>query len=92
MTDTPRLIQDRYRRMLMQRPGPERLRMGCEMFDAARALVRASLGDARGVDHTPEFNARLFLRTYAGDFTAEQTARIIAHLLQSGRIEAAQRR
>ncbi len=79
MTDTARSIQDRYRNMLMQRSGVDRLRMGCEMFDAARVLMRASLGDPREA-RTPELNARLFLRTYAGDFTAEQVARIVAHL------------
>ena len=84
MTDTPRIIQDRYRRMLMQRSGADRLRMGCDMFDAARALMRASLGDPRGLTHTPEVNARLFFRTYAGDFTPEQVARIVAHLRHAG--------
>jgi hypothetical protein len=33
----------RYRRMLMERSGAERMAMGSAMFDAARAIVLASL-------------------------------------------------
>lgn len=84
MTDTTPAVQDFYRRLLMQRSPAERLRMGCEMFDAARTLLRASLGDSRGVDRTPELNARLFLRTYGGDFSVEEAARIAAHLRNAG--------
>jgi len=85
MSDTPRSIQDLYRHLLMRRSGADRLRMGCEMFDAARALVRASLGAPRREPDTPELNARVFLRTYAGDFTPEQVVRIVAHLRHAGR-------
>jgi hypothetical protein len=35
------------RQLLMQRSGTERLKMGCTMFDTARALMRAGLGDAK---------------------------------------------
>ncbi|MDH4082956.1 MAG: hypothetical protein OEV99_04220 [Nitrospira sp.] len=37
MTDTPPDIDERYRAMLMQRTGEERLKMGCAMRDTARA-------------------------------------------------------
>ena len=83
MTDTPPGVQERYHRMLMQRSGVERLQMACGMFDAARVLVRAGLGDATQANHTPEFNAKLFVRTYAGDFDAPTTARIVAHLTRT---------
>jgi hypothetical protein len=83
MTDTPPAIQERYRRMLMQRSGVERLQMACAMFDAARILVRAGLGDVTQTNHTPEVNAKLFVRTYGGDFDAPTTARIVAHLTRT---------
>ncbi|HEX7410214.1 MAG TPA: hypothetical protein VF515_21545 [Candidatus Binatia bacterium] len=38
MTDTPDAVRTRYRVMLMRRPGAERLKMACDMFDAARRL------------------------------------------------------
>lgn len=43
MQDTPPEVDERYRAMLMQRTGGERLMMGCAMCDTARALVEASL-------------------------------------------------
>jgi len=43
MKDTPPEIEPRYRAMLMQRSGEERLTMGCAMRETARALVEASI-------------------------------------------------
>ena len=43
MKDTPPEIDARYRAMLMQRSGEERLTMGCAMRETARALVEASI-------------------------------------------------
>jgi hypothetical protein len=68
------------RRLLMKRTGAERLKMGCAMFDTARALMRAGLGDEIGTDRSPELRVRLFERTYGRDFDATTAARIIAHL------------
>jgi hypothetical protein len=42
MNDTPPEIAELMRKMLMARSGAERVRMGCEMFDTARALALAS--------------------------------------------------
>jgi hypothetical protein len=80
VNDTPAVVRDRYRRMLLARSGAERLEMGSRMFDAARRLVRASLGDPHGVDDSPELRARLFLRVYGGDFAPTTAARIAARL------------
>ncbi len=80
MNDTPAPIQERYRRMLLDRSGSERLEMGGRMFDTARRLARASLGDPSGDDCSPELRARLFLRLYASDFTPAAAARIAAWL------------
>ncbi len=43
MNDTPPAIEDKMRRMIMARSGAERMVMGASMFDAARAMVLASL-------------------------------------------------
>jgi len=68
------------RRLLMERPAGERLKMGCAMFDTARALMRAGLGDAAGTDRSAAMRVRLFERTYGRDFDAATAARIVAHL------------
>lgn len=50
MNDTPPEVEERYRAMLLQRTGEERLIMGCTMRDTARAMVEASAG-ARSERH-----------------------------------------
>lgn len=80
MNDTTPEMRERYRQMLMSRPGAERVEMAFRMFDAARMLVRASLGDPDGVDHSAEMRVRLFLRTYGRDFDAETKQKIVASL------------
>ena len=81
MNDTSPAIAKLQRQLLMQRSGPERLKMGCAMFDTARALMRAGLGDGTGVDRSPAMRVRLFERTYGREFNPIAAARIVAHLL-----------
>jgi hypothetical protein len=54
------------------------------MFDAARTLVRAGLGDPDGVDRSAEMRVRLFLRTYGSDFDEETRQRIVNRLRAEG--------
>ncbi len=80
MIDTPEAIRNQYRALLMQRSGVERLKMGSDMFDAARALVRASLGDPAGTNGSPDFKVRLFLRLYGRDFDPQARECIVRRL------------
>jgi hypothetical protein len=80
MTDTSAAAAARYRALLLARSGEERLCMAAGMFDSARALMRAALGDADGTDHSPAMRAALFLRTYGGDFDPATRERIAARL------------
>ncbi len=43
MNDTSPEVERIFRRMLLQRSGEERMRMGCSMHATAQALVRASV-------------------------------------------------
>ncbi|HVS81697.1 MAG TPA: hypothetical protein VHE60_08170 [Pyrinomonadaceae bacterium] len=61
MKDTPKEVEDRFREMIMARSGEERLIMGCQMFDAARAIIIASLPKDLPDD---EFKRLLFERIY----------------------------
>ena len=45
MKDTPDKIQRKFHSMLLKRSGEERLKMGCSMHAAARALVKASISE-----------------------------------------------
>ena len=61
MNDTPPAIEDKMRRMIMARSGAERMVMGASMFDAARAMVLASLPKDLSED---ELRLRLLERVY----------------------------
>jgi hypothetical protein len=75
MEDTPRHVQERYRRQIMALAPEERLRMVSSLFDTARALVLAGLPP--GV----EPRRALFLRFYGQDFPdPAQRERILAAL------------
>lgn len=84
MTDTPEPVRRLYHRLLMQRTGEQRLLMGCAMFETARALMRAGLGDPEGTDHSARMRVDLFLRTYGRDFDAQTRDRLAARLLERG--------
>lgn len=61
MTDTPPEIAELVRKKLMERSGEERFLMGMRSFDAARAIVLASLP----ADLPPEeLKRRLYQRIY----------------------------
>ena len=78
MKDTAPEMDARYRAMLMQRSGEERLMMGCAMRETARALVEASIRE-QDPQATPEAVRKgLFLRFYGHEFDAESCAKIFA--------------
>lgn len=58
----------------MRLSGERRFQMGCDAFDAARALQRASLGEGGG---SPGAKTQIFLRTYGRDFDSETLRRIV---------------
>ena len=77
MKDTPPEIEARYRDMLMQRSGEERLKMGCAMRETARALVEASIRE-QDPQATPEAVRKgLFLRFYGHEFDVESREKIL---------------
>ncbi|MBI3630198.1 MAG: hypothetical protein HY217_11605 [Candidatus Rokubacteria bacterium] len=80
MNDTPLEMEQRYRAMLLQRSGAERLKMGCSMFATARALAVASVLETEPSASPARVRERLFLRFYGADFDADARARILARL------------
>lgn len=86
MTDTSPAITRKYREMLLQRSGAERVRMGGSMLATARALVVASIRAREPSMSAAALRRALFLRLYGGDFSPEERERIAEWL---GRGEAA---
>ena len=71
-------MDERYRAMLMQRSGEERLIMGCAMRETARALVEASLREQDPHASIETIRKGLFLRFYGHEFDAQTRAKILA--------------
>ncbi|MBI5446423.1 MAG: hypothetical protein HY900_35065 [Deltaproteobacteria bacterium] len=74
MNDTTAEAARVYRDLLLSRTGADRFRMGCEMFETAKAFVLAGLR-AQGEEGLQE---RLFLRLYGRDYEPEERERIRA--------------
>jgi hypothetical protein len=78
MNDTSPEIDEHLRDLFMKHSGSDRVRMVCDMFDCARALLVAGL-EAEYPDISPaELRVKIFERTYGSDFDADSRARIIA--------------
>ncbi len=84
MNDTPPDVAERYRAMLLQRTGAERLIMGCAMRDTARAFVEASLREQDPQATAEAIRKGLFLRFYGHEFDAPTRAKILAAIEQAG--------
>ena len=80
MSDTPTEIERRYRLMLLQRSGEERLKMGCSMHATAKALIRASILNKTPSISPAELRKALFLRFYANDFDCATREKILIAL------------
>ena len=80
MTDTSPEMNARYLEMWRKIAPAERMRMGCEMFSAAKELAMAGIRRELGRDDPREMRRRLFVRFYGADFTPEETERILRHL------------
>src|SRR5918996_215155 len=83
--DTPPAIERKFRRMLLQRSGAERLKMGCSMHATARALAKAALLQKYPGSDPADLKRLLFLHFYGSDFDLEERNRIAAALSKSRR-------
>lgn len=80
MKDTAPAMDEKFRTLLLQRSGEERLKMGCSMYATARALVLASLRDREPQASPATLRRELFLRFYGRDFDAGALAKILSAL------------
>ena len=77
-SDTSPEVERRYRELLLSRSGVERMRLGADMFQAARELALAGLR-ADGVPEQ-ELLPRLFLRFHGHELPPEVCAAVVARL------------
>jgi hypothetical protein len=78
--DTSDTVESKYRDLLLERSGEERLKMGCSMHATAQALVRASILQADPAASPAALRKALFLRFYGQDFDAATRKRILRAL------------
>ena len=77
MSDTGAEVEARVRTLLMKRSAVERLEMGFEMFETARAMMAAGLA-AEGLERgTEEWRIAVLSRTYRDDLSGAQRQRFI---------------
>ena len=80
MNDTPPDVAAAFTALLMQRSGGERVMMAFEMFDLARALMRADIrAQYPGITEN-DLRVRIFERTYGNDFSEGDRDRISQHI------------
>ena len=81
MNDTPPDVDARLSALFATRSGSDRVRMACEMFTLARALMVANLLTEAPDLTAAELRVKIFERTYGDDdLDAEARARVIARL------------
>ena len=76
--DTPPVMDEQYRAILMQRTGEERLIMGCAMRDTARALSEAPLRAHDPTATEAEIRKGVFLRFDGHEFDTPTGDKILA--------------
>jgi hypothetical protein len=80
MTDTSETIQNIYRAMIMSKSGEERLKMGCSMYDTAKAIAISSIKNYNPTISEKELLKEVFLRFYGFDFAEEEKKKILRAL------------
>ena len=80
MKDTPLRMERKFQRMLMERTGAERLKMGCSMHATAKALAKAYISERHPNAPPAEVKRLLFLHFYNTDFKLKERKRIASAL------------
>ena len=85
MIDTHHDIAVRYRNMMMQKSGEERLCMGFSMFDTARQIALSSILAGTPDIADAELKREIFMRFYEHEFSPTDREKMISALSVSAR-------
>ena len=80
MNDTPPEIDQMIRENFLKKTPQERFKIGCEMYDTSRYLVRWAILKENPQISEVELRQQLFLRFYGDEFSAEEKEKILAYL------------
>lgn len=78
--DTSPGVEREFRKMLLERSGEDRLKMGCSMHATSQALVSASVLEKYPRALPAKLKQALFLRFYGAEFEPRTRKRIILAL------------
>jgi uncharacterized protein YdhG (YjbR/CyaY superfamily) len=78
--DTSPEVDAAFTALFSTRSASDRIRMACDMFDLAKALVAADIRDKCPQISPADLRVQMFDRLYFGDFDAETRARIASAL------------
>ena len=81
MIDTHHDIAVRYRNMMMQKSGEQRLQMGCSMYDTAKQIARSSILAGTSDITDAELKKKIFMRFYGHEFSPTYRDKVISALL-----------
>lgn len=84
MKDTHPAIEERFFKMLMEKSGEERLRMGFDMDETARRLVITSLLNQNHDASEQDIKIAVFERFYGSDLSSEIRQKIIEKMRGEG--------
>ncbi|MBU6392394.1 MAG: hypothetical protein KGJ87_07600 [Planctomycetota bacterium] len=80
MNDTKASVEVLFQKMMMEKSGQERMKMGFSMFDFARRQVIASIQRKNQNIDIKDLKRELFLRFYGQDFSSEEQEKILRKL------------
>ena len=80
MNDTAPDVEAAYAALFASRSAADRLRMTCDMFDAAKALMAAGIRASEPAISSEDLRIRMFQRLYFDDFDQQTYNRIIRAL------------
>lgn len=80
MNDTSPEIDKLFRKMMMEKSGEERLKMGLSMFDFARRQIIASIKMKNPRANELEIRKEIFLRFYGHEFSREEQEKTMNRL------------
>jgi hypothetical protein len=80
MKDTAPEVDAAFTGLFAARSPSDRVRMVCDMFDAAKALAAADIRSRCPDISSADLRVQIFDRLYCGDFDAATRARIVSAL------------
>jgi hypothetical protein len=80
MPNGPNDVEARFSQMLLAETPARRLAMGCSMFSAAKALIRAGIVSEFGGSEPEDLRQRIFIRLYGCDFGVDEREIILRRL------------